>query len=59
MSAEWSPRELERIGVSGELEIATVQNDGTLRRWVPTGWSATKPRRRRFDSLRRGAKQRE
>jgi hypothetical protein len=35
MPATWSPDDLERIGLAGELEIAVKRADGTPRRWVP------------------------
>jgi hypothetical protein len=35
VNGSWSDEELERIGMAGELQIATSRADGTLRAWVP------------------------
>jgi hypothetical protein len=35
MTASWTPEQLDRVGRSDELEIATRRADGTVRRWVP------------------------
>jgi len=35
MAATWSPKQLERIGMADELQIASRRADGTLRRWTP------------------------
>jgi hypothetical protein len=35
MTASWAPEQLDRIGRSEELEIASRRADGTLRRWTP------------------------
>jgi hypothetical protein len=35
MAVSWSADQLDRIGQSGELQIASRRTDGTLRRWVP------------------------
>jgi hypothetical protein len=35
MTVAWSPDELERIDLAGELQIAARRADGTLRREVP------------------------
>ena len=35
MTVFWSPEQLEQIGESVELEIASRGADGTLRRWLP------------------------
>ena len=35
VNGNWSHEELERIGMAGELRIATNRADGTLRPWVP------------------------
>jgi hypothetical protein len=35
MTVSWSADQLDRISVSGELQIASRRIDGTLRRWVP------------------------
>jgi hypothetical protein len=40
MSVAWSGQELALLERADELEIATVRDDGTLRRWVPI-WVVT------------------
>jgi hypothetical protein len=35
MTTAWTPEQLDRVGRSEELEIATRRADGTVRRWVP------------------------
>src|SRR5580704_12633091 len=35
MPVSWSAEQLESIGRSGELQIATRRTDGTLRSWIP------------------------
>lgn len=35
MAASWTPEQLDQIGRSLELEIASRRADGTLRRWTP------------------------
>ncbi len=35
MTASWTPEQLDRVGRSEELEIASRRADGTVRRWVP------------------------
>lgn len=35
MTEAWLPEEMERIGLTAELQITGRRADGTLRRWVP------------------------
>jgi hypothetical protein len=35
MTDSWSGEQLDRIGQSGELQIASRGTDGALRKWVP------------------------
>jgi hypothetical protein len=35
MAVTWTPDELQRIGRTRELEIASRRADGALRRWMP------------------------